>query len=249
MRDSFSKKSSGDAPSDQGGPRLEDFSILNPLHPFSTEPLRKGSLRARSVFELKGTIKREAALSFSFTFQLSGDLSLISLPELQATSLRSQKDELWKSTCFEFFVGRPESEFYLEFNFAPSGDFAIYAFDRYREGMAKIEPAALPQLLVAKSATNFGSKSGAKSGAKSDDKPGALFGAIVSERYCMSGSISLVNSSTLTRELALAPALEASLTAVLTSQDAAGACQYWALTHAGDKADFHIRKSFTYKLI
>ena len=43
-------------------------------------------------------------------------------------------DELWRTTCFEFFVRQSGSE-YLEFNFSPSGQWAAYAFGDYREAM------------------------------------------------------------------------------------------------------------------
>ena len=43
-------------------------------------------------------------------------------------------NDLWKTTCFEAFVGL-NGESYLEFNFAPSGQWAAYRFDRFREGM------------------------------------------------------------------------------------------------------------------
>src|SRR5579863_5463591 len=33
-------------------------------------------------------------------------------------------DELWKHTCFEAFVGGPQSPGYLELNFSPSGQWA-----------------------------------------------------------------------------------------------------------------------------
>ena len=44
-------------------------------------------------------------------------------------------DELGLTTCFELFVGR-DGEGYHEFNLAPSGAWAAYAFTGYREGMA-----------------------------------------------------------------------------------------------------------------
>ena len=54
-------------------------------------------------------------------------------------------DELWKDTCFELFCGRADDGSYVEFNFAPSGQWAAYAFTRYREGMAELASAP-PQI-------------------------------------------------------------------------------------------------------
>jgi len=42
-------------------------------------------------------------------------------------------DALWKNTCFEAFVTTGEG--YWEFNLSPSGQWASYRFDNYREGM------------------------------------------------------------------------------------------------------------------
>jgi hypothetical protein len=54
-------------------------------------------------------------------------------------------DELWKHSCFELFV-RPEGGGgYFEFNFAPSGEWAAYRFDGYREGMADL-PLSTPKI-------------------------------------------------------------------------------------------------------
>jgi hypothetical protein len=51
-------------------------------------------------------------------------------------------DELWKHTCFEAFVGGGDGR-YCEFNFAPSTQWAAYAFDGYRAGMREFEMSAL----------------------------------------------------------------------------------------------------------
>lgn len=65
-------------------------------------------------------------------FRLDGDVSAIRLPEA-GPSLRT--DNLWKTTCFEIFwqpIGQPG---YVEFNLSPSGRWASYDFDAFREGM------------------------------------------------------------------------------------------------------------------
>jgi hypothetical protein len=47
-------------------------------------------------------------------------------------------DGLWKDTCFELFCGPADDGGYVEFNFAPSGQWAAYAFTGYREGMTEL---------------------------------------------------------------------------------------------------------------
>ena len=43
-------------------------------------------------------------------------------------------DDLWQHTCFEAFISVKGEPAYREFNFAPSAEWAAYAFRRYREG-------------------------------------------------------------------------------------------------------------------
>jgi len=44
----------------------------------------------------------------------------------------ARKDELWKSTCFEFFLAIKDMPQYWEFNMSPSGDWNVYHMDAYR---------------------------------------------------------------------------------------------------------------------
>ena len=65
-------------------------------------------------------------------FHLDGNLSGIALP---AANSSVRTDNLWQKTCFEFFwqpIGQPG---YVEFNLSPSGQWAAYDFDSFREGM------------------------------------------------------------------------------------------------------------------
>ncbi|MEM9542373.1 MAG: DOMON-like domain-containing protein [Cyanobacteria bacterium P01_E01_bin.42] len=57
--------------------------------------------------------------------------------------------ELWKETCFEFFLRLPNSPQYWEFNLSPSGDWNVYHFDDYRKGMKEETRYTYPQLLFA----------------------------------------------------------------------------------------------------
>lgn len=57
-------------------------------------------------------------------------------------------DELWKHTCFEAFVGGPRSPGYLELNFSPSGQWAAYCFDCYRQGMLPARLEEAPRLTL-----------------------------------------------------------------------------------------------------
>lgn len=70
-------------------------------------------------------------------YAVTGDLEAVSWPELAAPD---RTDELWRTTCFEAFVG-VEGGGYLELNLAPSRWWAAYSFASYREGMADLDLA------------------------------------------------------------------------------------------------------------
>ena len=57
-------------------------------------------------------------------------------------------DRLWEHTCFEAFVSVKGSPEYYEFNFAPSGQWAVYGFRRYREGMPLEDDRLAPKIAV-----------------------------------------------------------------------------------------------------
>ena len=69
--------------------------------------------------------------ALSLRYSLSGALDQVSWP-LPVEPTRT--DNLWQHTCFEAFVGHPQ-EGYTEYNFSPSGQWATYFFDWYRDGM------------------------------------------------------------------------------------------------------------------
>lgn len=61
---------------------------------------------------------------------------------LPAPAVPARADNLWKTTCFELFLGQAGTA-YREFNFSPSGQWATYAFAAYREG-GRDAPMPLP---------------------------------------------------------------------------------------------------------
>jgi hypothetical protein len=71
--------------------------------------------------------------SLRFQYVLEADPLRIRIPSPVTDAGRT--DKLWAYTCFEAFVGFPESPAYFELNFSPSGQWAAYRFDSYRQGM------------------------------------------------------------------------------------------------------------------
>ncbi len=78
---------------------------------------------------ITGSISRKRN-DLSIHYTLNGDINHISFVEPSAHPTR--KDELWKSTCFEFFIAVPNQPEYWEFNMSTSGDWNVYHIDAYR---------------------------------------------------------------------------------------------------------------------
>jgi hypothetical protein len=55
---------------------------------------------------------------------------------------------LWEHTCFEAFIALNSACAYHEFNFAPSGEWALYAFRSYREIAALSDETVAPEVNV-----------------------------------------------------------------------------------------------------
>jgi hypothetical protein len=80
------------------------------------------------------------------TFCLVGDISGLSIP---ASRSPRRTDRLWRHTCFEAFVMAGEGPEYREFNFSPSGEWAVYDFRNYRNG-GVLENDLAPGIVVHK---------------------------------------------------------------------------------------------------
>ena len=75
----------------------------------------------------------------SLAFALKGDLSGLRIPDARPSR---RAGGLWRHTCFEAFVMAGEGPGYREFNFSPSGEWAVYTFRGYRAGgELKVEQA------------------------------------------------------------------------------------------------------------
>lgn len=85
----------------------------------------------KAVREIAVEVAREG-LALSLKFELTGDVQAIAFPEWRNAA---RADELWRHTCFEAFVGDSGAAGYAEINLSPSNQWAVYAFDGYRDGM------------------------------------------------------------------------------------------------------------------
>ena len=84
----------------------------------------------QKLYQIKAQTHLEPT-ALSVQFLLLGQLHFVETP---FPVLQPQfRDELWKNTCFEVFVGHEGRPGYLEVNASPSGDWASYIFKSYRQ--------------------------------------------------------------------------------------------------------------------
>ncbi|MDJ0674574.1 MAG: DOMON-like domain-containing protein [Calothrix sp. MO_167.B42] len=82
--------------------------------------------------QIDGNISRNDN-NLTINYICQGDLEKIDIPAPVDIPIR--KHELWQETCWEFFLGIQDSPGYWEFNLAPTGNWNVYRFDDYRQGM------------------------------------------------------------------------------------------------------------------
>jgi hypothetical protein len=84
-----------------------------------------------AVRAIQVQVRRSTAAEIQITFRLDGDLERLRIPPPRAPRFAT---DLWRHTCFEAFIAIEGQTAYCEFNFAPSGEWAVYGFADYRDG-------------------------------------------------------------------------------------------------------------------
>ena len=75
-------------------------------------------------------VRRIPGAILAVTYIVEGDLHRVRVPAPRPPRFA---DRLWRHTCCEIFIARRGLPGYHEFNLSPSGEWAAYAFERYRE--------------------------------------------------------------------------------------------------------------------
>ncbi len=105
-----------------------------------------------AVRGIEARVSRTDGGALAFTYTLKGDLSRIRIP---APREPRRADRLWEQTCFEAFVSGNNKPEYYELNFALSGEWALYAFRRYRERAGLVEGEPAPTITVRETGDSF----------------------------------------------------------------------------------------------
>jgi hypothetical protein len=159
--------------------------------------------------EISGIVDRQFN-KLTIQYQILGQLAELAIPAV--TDSPARKDELWQQTCLEFFLGIENSSQYWEFNLSPSGNWNIYHFEDYRQGM-QTETAFTSLPFVVHNRPNY---------------------------------LLLDLELNLDKIVEIEQKIEIAIASVIQSK--AGETTYWALTHCGTQADFHLRDSFAIEL-
>ncbi len=97
-------------------------------------PLQDNLMLNSGQVEIKGGILRRAG-ALLIHYELSGPPEVLAI---QAPAARpARRSALWEETCFEFFLAERDADHYWEFNISPAGDWNVYHFTSYRQGMSE----------------------------------------------------------------------------------------------------------------
>jgi hypothetical protein len=97
---------------------------------------------ARS-WTLQAEARRDETDVLELGFRVGGEIARIVVP----TSAEPRfSNGLWRHTCFEAFIGIAGAPAYHELNLAPSGQWAVYAFDDYRYAAASPRSYETPRV-------------------------------------------------------------------------------------------------------
>ena len=105
------------------------------LLPFERDESSGLQVNAELIWDHRGWLE----LSYGVLEIASAGLSELVLPRGLVDGVQiggQRRDQLWTTTCFEAFLALPAVEEYWEINLAPNGDWAVYHFDRCRQGQS-----------------------------------------------------------------------------------------------------------------
>ncbi len=186
------------------------MSILQPL-----ELLCHPSSPCAAVRKIEVRVRRKPG-ALALGFRLTGDLTQVRVPAPCAPRLATQ---LWVHTCFEAFVAIDGTNGYHEFNFAPSGEWAAYAFRSYRNGGLVADQALAAEALAP-----------------------AIAARHTDAHLEVDATVPLAPLSSRHARAVL----RLGLSAVVESTG--GSLSYWALRHPAGKPDFHQRDAWVLRL-
>lgn len=166
-----------------------------------------------SDYKIGGEIVRDGnTLVVEYTAE--GNIPTIVLPQANSQEGAKRMGGLWETTCFEMFMKNDTSGNYLEFNFAPSGNWNCFSFDQYRQGMQEYQGLANLDIKVQGN----------------------------EHKLILKASVSMKKSTMFSEIYFKEKLIKVGLSCVV--ENIMNVKSYWALCHPEAKPDFHSDDSF-----
>lgn len=202
--------------------------MIHKLKPFSEAPFNL-NFEAEVSF-----LQTSSSLNLAITYRLNGAHAVLNEINLLSDSIttKQKSHELWKNTCFEWFIKSKTSSKYWEFNASPSGQWNFYEFDSYRSNLKEcffiVEPCFQSKL---RSET-------VKSQASKSVPDPTISDLNSSYSFSFEGSLEpLLNHENLKKD-----DLQLAITSVVNWKN--GQISYYSLEHGQGKPDFHSNEGF-----
>src|SRR5882672_1300960 len=116
------------------------------------ELLRHPHAPCREVHSVTVNVTRIQEGKLALHYAVHGRIAALSIP---APGPARVGWKLWRHTCCELFVREKGVPAYHEFNFSPSGEWAAYAFTKYREGATLDAEELNPQVAIESTGTRL----------------------------------------------------------------------------------------------
>lgn len=185
--------------------------MIQKLKPFSPPPL---DLNIET--EIRFFSKNQKPY-FTLSFKLSGELHEIDLLD-QPLAKPKKSHELWKNTCFEWFLKPHSGTTYWEFNASPMGEWNFYELEDYRKNLKESSLLPEPKInagFIPQSKTHMDHYS-----------------------YTLECSLESYHPQLIAGQ----ETLHMAITSVIKWKS--GSISYYSLQHPKEKPDFHSKKGF-----
>jgi len=113
--------------------------MIKKLIPFSNPP------NTLSIEVVPSLTQHHATTTLLITYRITGELNEIQLLN-QPITHKNRSHELWKNTCFEWFLKTNNSSKYWEFNASPTGQWNFYELESYRSHLKECSLIPAPTL-------------------------------------------------------------------------------------------------------
>ena len=91
------------------------------------------SRSATAGFGVQANLSQRLGSTLIVDYRVTGNLSHVAIRSPVTAGIA---DGLWERTCFELFVEVDGEDAYHEYNFSPSGQWALFGFSGYRSAVA-----------------------------------------------------------------------------------------------------------------